>query len=74
MQLVLSISIGFRKEPLALYDPDTAHHLPSYPDLQSRVDQADIIILATPGYHGSISGTKKNFLDISGGNLPGSYL
>lgn len=55
--------LDFRKEPLALYDPDTAHHLPSYPDLQSRVDQADVIILATPDYHGSISGTTKNFLD-----------
>ena len=55
--------LDFRKEPLALYDPDTAHRLPSYANLQGRVDQADVIILATPDYHGSISGTTKNFLD-----------
>src|SRR5438067_9648754 len=55
--------LDFRKEPLALYDPDTAHQLPSYADLQNRVDQADFIVLATPDYHGSISGTTKNFLD-----------
>jgi FMN reductase len=55
--------IDFKKEPLALYDPDTAHNLPSYAKLQSRVDQADIIVLATPDYHGSISSAMKNFLD-----------
>jgi len=55
--------LDFKKEPLALFDPDQAYHSPGYSDLQRRVDQADVIILATPDYHGSISGTTKNFLD-----------
>ena len=55
--------LDFKKEPLALFDPDRAYHLPGYTDLQSRVNQADVIILATPDYHGSVSGTTKNFLD-----------
>jgi azobenzene reductase len=55
--------LDFKKEPLALFDPDTAYHLPGYAELQNRVDQADVIILATPDYHGSVSGATKNFLD-----------
>jgi FMN reductase len=55
--------LDFDKEPLALYNPDTAHELPGYAELQQRVDQADLVILGTPDYHGSISGAMKNFLD-----------
>jgi FMN reductase len=55
--------LDFEKEPLALYNPDTAHELPSYPELQARVERADVILLGTPDYHGSISGAMKNFLD-----------
>ena len=55
--------IDFKKEPLALFDPDTAHRLTGYVELQRRVEQADVIILATPDYHGSVSGATKNFLD-----------
>jgi NAD(P)H-dependent FMN reductase len=55
--------LDFKKEPLALFDPDKAYHSPGYTELQQRVEQADVIILATPDYHGSISGTTKNFLD-----------
>jgi len=55
--------IDFKKEPLALFDPDKTYQLPGYVGLQGRVDQADVIILATPDYHGSISGAMKNFLD-----------
>ena len=55
--------LDFEKEPLALYNPDTAHELPGYPELQARVDRADVILLGTPDYHGSISGAMKNFLD-----------
>lgn len=50
-------------EPLALYNPDTAHDLPGYAELQARVHQADVIILGSPDYHGGISGAMKNFLD-----------
>jgi NAD(P)H-dependent FMN reductase len=55
--------LDFEKEPLALYNPDTAHDLPGYSELQERVDKADVILLGTPDYHGSISGAMKNFLD-----------
>lgn len=55
--------LDFLQEPLALYNPDTAHELPGYSALQRRVDQADVIVLGTPDYHGSLSGAMKNFLD-----------
>jgi FMN reductase len=55
--------LDFLLEPLALYNPDTAHDLPGYADLQARVEQADVICLGTPDYHGSLSGAMKNFLD-----------
>jgi len=55
--------LDFLKEPLALYNPDTAHDLPGYAELQARVERADVILLGTPDYHGSLSGAMKNFLD-----------
>jgi len=55
--------LDFEKEPLALYNPDTAHDLPGYADLQARVEQADVVVLGTPDYHGGVSGAMKNFLD-----------
>jgi NAD(P)H-dependent FMN reductase len=55
--------LDFEKEPLALYNPDVAHDLPGYPELQKRVERADVILLGTPDYHGSISAATKNFLD-----------
>src|SRR6478735_12476556 len=55
--------LDFEREPLALYNPDVAHDLPGYSDLQKRVESADVIVLGTPDYHGSISGATKNFLD-----------
>jgi FMN reductase len=55
--------LDFEKEPLALYNPDVAHDLPGYAELQERVVRADVIVLGTPDYHGSISGAMKNFLD-----------
>jgi len=50
-------------EPLTLYNPDTAYDAPSFPALQARVEQADVVVLGTPDYHGSISSPLKNFLD-----------
>jgi NAD(P)H-dependent FMN reductase len=55
--------LDFLKEPMALYNPDTAHDLPGYAELQARVDRADVVLLGTPDYHGSLSGAMKNFLD-----------
>ena len=51
------------EEPLALYNPDVAHDLPGYAELQARVHQADAFVLGSPDYHGCISGAMKNFLD-----------
>jgi FMN reductase len=50
-------------EPLPLYNPDTAYDAPEFAALQVRVDKADVIVLGTPDYHGSMSSTLKNFLD-----------
>jgi FMN reductase len=55
--------LDFQKEPLALYNPDSARELPGYSALRARVVKADVIVLGTPDYHGSISGAMKNFLD-----------
>src|SRR5438876_5220752 len=55
--------LDFEKEPLALYNPDTAYDLPGYAELKARVERADVVILGTPDYHGSVSGAMKNFLD-----------
>jgi len=51
------------KEPLLLYSPDTAETQPSFTALKARVDRADVFLLGTPDYHGSISSAMKNFLD-----------
>jgi NAD(P)H-dependent FMN reductase len=55
--------LDLEQEPLALYNPDTAHNSPGYADIQARVHRADVIVLGSPDYHGGISGTMKNFLD-----------
>ena len=55
--------LDFEKEPLAIYNPDTAHELPGYAELQARVHRADVIVLGSPDYHGGVSGALKNFLD-----------
>jgi FMN reductase len=55
--------LDFEKEPLALYNPDTAHEGPAYSALRARVEEADVLLLGTPDYHGSISSATKNFLD-----------
>ncbi len=55
--------LDLEKEPLALYNPDTARGVTGYAELQTRVHRADALLLGTPDYHGSISGAMKNFLD-----------
>ena len=50
-------------EPLALFNPDSAHQAQGFAALQARVQRADVYVLGTPDYHGSISSAMKNFLD-----------
>jgi FMN reductase len=50
-------------EPLALYNPGSAYSAEGFPAIKSRVDQADVFVLGTPDYHGSMSSAIKNFLD-----------
>jgi len=50
-------------EPLALFNPDSAHEAEGFEHLKKRVEAADVYILGTPDYHGSISSAMKNFLD-----------
>ncbi len=56
-------SLDFHTAPLPLFDPKEAWGKPEYQALKPRVVKADVIILGTPDYHGSISSTLKNFLD-----------
>jgi NAD(P)H-dependent FMN reductase len=55
--------LDFRKEPLPLYNPDTSHESKAVVALQRRVERADVLVLGTPDYHGSISSVMKSFLD-----------
>src|SRR5688500_18151336 len=51
------------KEQLGLFNPDSSYTGASYAALQKRVEAADVLLLGTPDYHGSISSTLKHFLD-----------
>jgi FMN reductase len=51
------------KEQLGLFNPDSSYSGANYAALQKRVEAADVLILGTPDYHGSVSSTLKNFLD-----------
>ena len=56
-------TLDFMKDPLPLFNPDTVWEQDFYPLLKERVVAADVIVLGTPDYHGSISSVLKNFLD-----------
>lgn len=55
--------LDLRETPLAAYDPETSYSRPEFPALKARVVRADVLILGSPDYHGSISSTLKTFLD-----------
>src|SRR5438874_10240716 len=63
--------LDLEKEPLPLYNPDTAYDAPGFDALQGRVERADVYVLGTPDYHGSISSAMKNFLDHFWGEFAG---
>ncbi|MBU6402086.1 MAG: NAD(P)H-dependent oxidoreductase [Verrucomicrobia bacterium] len=55
--------VDFSKEPLPLFNPATAYTSAAFLALKPRVERAEVLILGTPDYHGSISSGLKNFLD-----------
>jgi NAD(P)H-dependent FMN reductase len=55
--------LDFKNDPLPLYNPDTAYDAPGFKALQDRIEKAEVFVLGTPDYHGSISSAMKNFLD-----------
>ncbi len=55
--------LDLSKEPLAMFNPETTPRQPGFADLKARVDRADVFVLGTPDYHGSMSGAMKNFFD-----------
>ena len=55
--------LDFLTDPLPLFNPDSAHDHSGFASLQARVERADVFLLGTPDYHGSISSALKNFLD-----------
>lgn len=48
---------------LPIYNPATGETTPEQAELADAVRTADGVIVATPGYHGSLSGVIKNALD-----------
>lgn len=56
-------TLDLGKEPLPPLDPTTTYNAPYYGPLCDRAVAADVFLLATPDYHGSMSGSLKVFLD-----------
>ena len=55
--------LDLAEQPLPLFNPEVSHQSEMFPKLKARVDDADVLLLGTPDYHGSFTGTLKNFLD-----------
>jgi FMN reductase len=55
--------LDLRQTRLPLYDPNEGQSNTELQKAEEDVTWADAFILATPDYHGSMSGTMKNFLD-----------
>jgi len=55
--------LDLAKEQLPLVNTDTSFTADYYGPLKERVVAADVFVLGTPDYHGSMSGAMKNFLD-----------
>lgn len=51
------------QDPIPLFDIDTVYQSDYYHRLVQRASSADVVVLGTPDYHGTISSTLKNFLD-----------
>ena len=55
--------LDLSQEPLTMFNPETTPRQPGFAALKTRVDRADVFVLGTPDYHGSMSGAMKNFFD-----------
>ncbi len=55
--------LDLAKEQLQLVNTDITFTADYYGPLKERVLAADVFVLGTPDYHGSMSGAMKNFLD-----------
>lgn len=55
--------LDLRAESLPPYNPDTSYANPAFAMFQERIVRAQVIVLGSPDYHGSVSSTLKNFLD-----------
>jgi FMN reductase len=55
--------LDLKQTKLPLYDPDENQSSIEIQKVEDDVKWADAFILATPDYHGSMSGVMKNFLD-----------
>ena len=56
-------ALDLHETPLPMLDPGAAWGADYYAPLKERVVKADVFILGSPDYHGSISGCLKNFTD-----------
>lgn len=56
-------TFDYEKTPLPLFNPETSWAAPDFAALKARVERADVLVLCTPDYHGSMSSALKNFLD-----------
>ena len=55
--------LDLAEEALPLFNPDSCYTAAHYMPLQNRVNKADVLLIGTPDYHGTMSSAAKNFLD-----------
>ena len=63
--------LDLRSVELPMYRPDRETPSDAQRDITADVEWADAFVLATPDYHGSMSGAMKNFLDYHWEELAG---
>ncbi|OAA24690.1 FMN reductase [Frankia sp. EI5c] len=58
-----TVLLGTADLDLPMYSPDLRERTPAARRLVSEIARADALVIATPGYHGGMSGLVKNALD-----------